>query len=163
MKEPAGRLDRFHREMKAVLPCVCLFLAACNGLPRDPAGSSDRIAGTGVIRVGLALDGTDLGRAASARLLERLARDSGARPRIEPGSTEALFQRLERGELDLVLAPLDPESPWMTRVTFSPPLAARGQDEYRTDYGAAMRNGENRWIMTVEKAARDSADPGATQ
>jgi hypothetical protein len=147
--------------MKAALACLpLLLLAACDALPRDPAGSSVRIRATKMLRVGVAQGEPDFGRAASARLLGRLARETGARPRLSAGSTEPLLMALERGDLDLVLTPLDPESPWMTRVSLSPPLAARGMDERRVTYHAVMRNGENRWIMTVEKAARRAADAG---
>jgi hypothetical protein len=147
--------------MKAVLPCLpLLLLAACDPLPRDPAGSSERIRATHLLRVGVAQGEPDFGRAAAARLLGRLARQTGARPHIRPGSTEPLLMALERGDLDLVLTPLDPKSPWMTRVSLSPPLAARGEGERRITYHAVLRNGENRWIMTVEQAARRAADPG---
>lgn len=149
--------------MKALLPATGLLLIACNALPRDPAGTSERIAQRHVIRVGVAIGAKDFGRAASARLLDRLARDTGARPQLRTGATEPLFTDLRQGRLDMVLAPLSPKSPWATMVAFSPPLATRGRGEDQLDQYAVLRNGENRWIMTVEKAARAVADPGAGQ
>ncbi|MBA4090585.1 MAG: hypothetical protein C0494_08345 [Sphingobium sp.] len=149
--------------MKNLILCCMMLLVACDALPRDPAGSSEAIRRHGVMRVGLVLGDGDFGRAASARLLDRLSRQTGARAAIRSGATEPLFQALERGDIDLVLTPLDPESPWMTRISLSPPIATQGRKDKRLDYYAAMRNGENRWIMTVESAARAVADPGAGQ
>lgn len=149
--------------MKKLLPTACLLLLACDALPRDPEGTSERIAQSRVIRVGLATGGGDFGRAASARLLDRLARETGARPQLRAGATEPLFTDLQQARLDVVLAPLSPKSPWATMVALSPPLATRGEGEEKLDQYAVLRNGENRWIMTVEKAARAAADPGADQ
>ncbi len=104
---------------------------------------------------------TRFAAAARTRFLKSLTAATTARPVFVSGSTETLLQQLERGELDLVLTPLDPDSPWVTRVTPGPPLADKGTGERRVQYHAVMRNGENRWIMTVEKASRASADPGA--
>ncbi|CAM8644171.1 MULTISPECIES: hypothetical protein [Sphingobium] len=147
--------------MKILALCCLSLLVACDALPRDPAGSSDAIGHNGVMRVGLVRGDGDFGRAAAARLLDRLSRQTGAHPAIRPGATEPLFQALERGDLDLVLTPLDRKSPWMTRVSLSPPIATQSYKDNRLDYYAVMRNGENRWIMTVESAARAAADPGA--
>lgn len=146
-----------------LLPAACLLLIACNAMPRDPAGTSDRIAQSRVIRVGLATGGGGFCRAASSRLLDRLAHETGARSQLRAGATEPLFTDLQAGRLDMVLAPLSPKSPWATMVAFSPPLATRGEGEDRIDHYVVLRNGENRWIMTVEKAARAVADPGVGQ
>ncbi|WP_429614976.1 hypothetical protein [Sphingobium olei] len=132
-------------------------------MPRDPEGTSEAIARSRQIRVGLVQGDSDFARPAAARLLRRLAHETGARPVLRAGSTETLFKQLERGDLDLVLAPLDPKSPWMIDVTPGPPLAATGQGEARIEYYPVLRNGENRWIMQVERIARTVAESGAEQ
>lgn len=149
--------------MKALAASFLIVLAGCGTMPRDPEGTSEAIARSHKIRVGLVQGDSDFARPAAARMLRRLADETGARPILRPGSTETLFKQLERGELDLVLAPLDPKSPWMVDVTPGPPLAATGPGDARVEYYPVLRNGENRWIMTVERIARAVADPGAAQ
>ena len=39
-------------------------------------------------------------------------------------------------------------------VAFGPPLSTTGTKDTPLQLKAAMRNGENRWIMTVERASR---------
>jgi hypothetical protein len=147
--------------MKKWLLTSCLLLMACGALPRDPEGSYQSITRNHVMRIGVVAPESDFGRRPAALLLNRLSQVTGARPRIVTGATEPLFQALERGDLDLVLTPLDPKTPWAAQVALSPAIAARGEGERRMQYHAAMRNGENRWIMEVEAAARDVAEPGA--
>lgn len=147
--------------MKIAVVVLSLLLCGCGALPRDPEGTSDRIAGSGAIRVGVVRDDAAFGAQASRRLLARLADETAARPLVVVGSTETLFKRLEQGQLDIVLAPVDPESPWTSRVTPGPAIAGAGSGEARVHYRPLMRNGENRWIMTVEQAARAVAERGA--
>jgi hypothetical protein len=149
--------------MKALVASLLIVLAGCGVMPLDPEGTSEAIAQSRQIRVGLVEGDSDFARPAAARLLRHLADETGARPVLRAGSTETLFKLLERGELDLVLAPIDPKSPWMVDVTPGPPVAATGQGETRVEYHPVLRNGENRWIMTVERVARAVADPGAAQ
>ncbi len=161
-QELRGRVGRFRFVMKAapILLLVAL-LTGCTDLPRDPDGTSERIAASRAIRIGLVPGDTRFADTARSRFLTQLTAATGARSTFVSGSTESLLQQLERGDLDLVLTPLDPKSPWVARVTPGPPLADKGSGERRVQYQAVMRNGENRWIMTVEKASRASADPGA--
>jgi hypothetical protein len=78
--------------------------------------------------------------------------------RFESGAAERLLAKLEQGELDLVLGDFDRKSPWDKRVTFSQPVAGKGED---VEARAATRNGEHRWAMTVDRtiAAQERADP----
>ncbi len=70
------------------------------------------------------------------------------------GSGETLFKRLDDDSLDLVIGRFRADTPWTTMAAFSPPLASHGEGKDRIELKAAMRNGENRWIMTVERASR---------
>jgi hypothetical protein len=53
-----------------------------------------------------------------------------------------------------VIGRFQADSPWATDVAFGPPLLKTGTKDGPLELKAAMRNGENRWIMTVERASR---------
>lgn len=131
------------------------LLGACNVLPRDPDGSASRIAKTHVVRVAIAADPQGEGQARA--FLARLSRDADARPQVVAGSLEPLLQDLEMGKQDLVIAWFDHETPWIDRLALAPPLAVRGGKDHREELRAAARSGENKWIMLVEKVARQTS------
>jgi hypothetical protein len=136
------------------MPLLLLLfaLAGCDALPRDPAGTSQRVQATRTLRVGVE---AGIGAAALARaFLSALAAESGAAPRPTTAATEPMLQALEAGELDLVLAWFDAKTPWETRVALGPPLAERGEGAHRQMLRAAARSGENRWIVRLERVAR---------
>ena len=127
---------------------LLLLLAACGPIPRDPEGTLERVRRTHVIRVGV-VEGDRV--AAWRPLLGRVAAATGSAPRMETGALEPLLVRLEQGELDLVVGGAFAEdTPWLARVTLGPVL--------RRDRGIAhhvvARNGENAWIMLIERNAR---------
>lgn len=92
-------------------------------------------------------------------LLRRVARVSGARGRLESGDAEPLLNRLEEGELDIVIGRFEAASPWKRLVSFSPPLRVEKHGKTKFHLVAAMRNGENAWIGLVEREARDVGEP----
>lgn len=140
--------------MKRLLPL--LLLAGCNGLPRDTAGTLDRIHARGDIRIGIVVDPAGEPQPARA-LMARVSHDAGARASLVPGSAEPLLVALEQGRLDLVIGPFAEESPWAARVTLAPPVAGRREGGTPILTRAAIRNGENRWAMLVESASRRQA------
>ena len=137
------------------LAFVSLLLGGCGDYPRDPARSLDRIRAHGTIRVGVeqALPPEGL------RLLARIERAAGAKARLRKGSLEPLLASLEAGEIDLVVARFGRGTPWAATSALSPPIRSEGGGERVVEWRAAMRSGENRWIMLVERAAR--AEPPA--
>lgn len=144
------------------LVALALFLLAggCDALPRDPGGTLKRIEATRRLVVGVAA-GLPMSRTdRPARLIEALERRTGAHAEVRRGAAEPLFVALRNGRIDLVIAPVAADSPWATEISFGPPLATTGDGEERLDLVAAMRNGENRWIMLVERSSRAIA-PGA--
>ncbi|QNA83058.1 hypothetical protein G4G27_02790 [Sphingomonas sp. So64.6b] len=149
-------------EMKAIsIFLTCAALSGCDTLPRDPDSTLDRIRGGQVIRVGVALpDDTGLAGPAAA-LLARVGEETGAKPQIARGSLEPLLVNLEQGRLDIVIAAFAHDTPWATRVALAPPLAIQGENADRLELRAAMPNGENRWVMLVEKATRAVAPEAA--
>ena len=92
-------------------------------------------------------------------LLKRIAKVSGARGRVESGDAEPLLNRLEEGELDLVIGRFKASSPWKRLVSFSPPLRTEKQGKTKIRLVAAMRNGENAWIGLIEREAREVGEP----
>jgi hypothetical protein len=133
--------------VRAAAALAALALAGgCARLPQDPDGTLDRVRREHAFRVGL-VDGPVDPRAAAH--LGRVARATGARPRLTRGQTEPLLLALEAGELDLVAnARFVKDTPWKARVALGP---AFGEGPVRLR--AAARNGENAWVTLVEREA----------
>jgi hypothetical protein len=124
-------------------------------LPRDQERTLERIAETREVRVGMTAAADQSPHYARlSNLLQRSAVAAGGSPRIEVGAAEALLLRLEAGELDLVIGEFDRSSPWYRRVHLLPPLATRSTGDSELEATAAARNGENGWIMLIEREAR---------
>lgn len=129
-----------------------LLLAGCDTIPRDPSRTSERIAKTGVIRLG-AVAGAESDPAIE-RALGALAAGTGARVERIAGPGEAMLESLEKGEIDLVYGRFADDSPWAAHVHLGTPSGgSEGYPKSRRMPRFAMRNGENGWIMTVEKVA----------
>ena len=133
-------------------------LAGCEGIPKDQAGTLDRVRAERVVRVGLAA-GPDGAPAQPGAFVDRLAARTGARPRTETGSLERLLTRLEESELDLVIGEVETKSPWSKQVTLIDPPLATTQAEPELQLAAIARNGENGWIALLHEEARRVGPP----
>ena len=51
--------------------------------------------------------------------------------------------------------PLAEETPWANKVSVIEPLAQHPAGEARLGLSPVARNGENRWIMLIERVVRD--------
>lgn len=141
--------------MKWLAYPLSLMLVACGSVPRDQEGTLERIGQMREVRVGVvAVAGQSPHFARLRSFVERASTAAGGRPRIELGATEALLLRLEAGELDLVVGEFDRASPWYKRVHLLPPMATRSVGDSELEATAAARNGENGWIMLIEREAR---------
>ena len=141
-------------------PALCLALLAassCGEFPKDPEGTLQRIRAERAFRVGLVapLDEATLDPKARI-LLQRVSAASGARPLIEIGDSEPLLNRLEEGEIDLVIGRFEKASPWKNLVSFGPPLRIEKHKKAEFHLIAAARNGENAWIGVLEAEARNA-------
>ena len=141
--------------------CLSLALLAacsCADFPRDPEGTLDRVRAERSFKVGLVapLSGRDPKVDA---LLRRVEKVSGARGQVESGDGEPLLNRLEEGELDLVIGRFEAASPWKRLVSFSPPLRVEKLGKTKFNLVAVMRNGENAWIGLIEREARKVGEP----
>ena len=130
-----------------------LALVACAELPRDPAGTTERVERTRQLVLGR-IAGAEPSRRAE-EVLARVATRLEARIVPRTGHGEALLEALEKGEVDLVYGRFARSSPWARNVHFGRPLGRRdsvGKDERVPRF--AFRQGENGWIMLVEEAGR---------
>ncbi len=135
------------------LAFLCLVLAGCDALPRDPDGTLDRITASRRLVVGFAAPPTPK----AEKLVEEIARKTGAAVTQRRGSLEPLIADLDAGRVDLVLTELSQRSPWKTLVAPGPALATRAAGDEQIELRALMKNGENRWIVLVERASRTIA------
>jgi polar amino acid transport system substrate-binding protein len=133
---------------------VVALVAACD-LPRDPAGTLERVTG-GTLRVGMvaAENAAAPGHASMARadreLVDGLAREVRANPVWTHASTEALFLALERRELDLVAGGVYGDTPWAGRIGLSNPIGPHA-GEPDGERRLAVPAGENRWLLTINR------------
>lgn len=130
-------------------------LAACSELPKDPDGTLDRVLRDRSFRVGIVASAG--GEAVAAReraYVARVAAATGARPQIERDAAELLLMRLAEGEIDLVVGEFQHKGPWSTHVHMLPALSRAPIGGREAMVAAAAANGENRWIMLLDREAR---------
>jgi hypothetical protein len=142
--------------------CAALALAGCDRLPQDPDGTLERVRAERSCRVGLIADGdSPIGDGRRDAFLARIAAATGARPLLKEGAAEPLLIELEDGKLDLVVGVLSPESPWLGKVALLRPIGETLAPQHLLLTPIA-RNGENRWIMLLEREARAVAAAGGS-
>lgn len=135
-----------------LFPILIALLAGCDNLPRDPEGSLQRIRQERHFTIGFS--GASPEEPMTRRLLAQVERQAGARAVVRQGEGEALLHALSEGQIDLVIGRFTKDSPWQTDIAFAPPLARTTVGGEEIDYKAAVRDGENRWLMLVERASR---------
>lgn len=141
--------------MRTLLFFSFILLAACDGIPRDPEGTLERIRREQVMHVGIVDGASPQGVGLSSALIAALAEDTGAKPVVTRGALEPLLVRLEAGEIDLMVGGRFAEdTPWKTRVTLGPPLASQVAAASTLNEHAVTRNGENAWIVLVQREAK---------
>ena len=139
------------------VPAICLSVAAC-GMPRDPEKTSERIASTHELRVGV----TDNGEWADAQsaeprgiepdLVRRFAAQTGAHVLWTRGSETSLVHALKENELDIAIGGFDKKTAWKSVAGVSQPFAATA-DKKKHVFLAAP--GENRFILTLDTFLTD--------
>ena len=141
---------------------AALALAGCDSLPKDPDGTLDRVRTQRSFRVGLIATGdVEIGGDRRDAFLRRVAQATGAAPAVKEGAAEPLLLELEDGQLDLVVGVISPDSPWVGRVTLLKPIGETVAPQHLLLTPMA-RNGENRWIMLLEREARAVAAGSAS-
>jgi hypothetical protein len=131
-----------------------LLLAACSPIPRDPEGTLDRVRAERLFRVGFISSGDRRdGGGREQAFVRRVAAATGAWPVVREGAAEPLLLELEEGRLDLVIGMVSPKSPWMKDVAILRPLGETSGESHLL-LAPIARNGENAWIMLLEREAR---------
>ncbi len=158
--DEATNRGREWRTARLALAALFMFqLIACDRFPQDPENTLDRIGERHVVRVGVEQPIPPEG----SNLLAQIEQATGARAVISRGGVEPLLAKLDKGAIDLVIAPFGKETPWAAEAALSPPIRVDGRGKDATEWRAAMRSGENRWIMLVEiNARRVSSVPEAS-
>lgn len=132
-----------------------LCLAGCGNLPKDPEGTLDRIRREHVIRVGRVQGGSTTDAADWRRVLKRLEASTEAKPILQSGMLEPLLLDLEAGKLDAVVGGrFDEKTPWKTRVSLGRPIRMIETSTGKTASHIVVRNGENAWIMMVQRETK---------
>jgi hypothetical protein len=142
------------RKMPALL-LLPLLLAACDGMPRDAGGTSERISRTGTMRV-IVLPATP-DAAPALDLLGRYAAAHGATvARIEAHGEHALHM-LEEGDVDAVVGHFAKASPWKTEIALSKPLTHGEPDDADMPVlRIARRNGENALVLATDRMVAEA-------
>jgi ABC-type amino acid transport substrate-binding protein len=137
---------------------IALLLTSCGvTIPSDPNGTLDRVTG-GELRVGLSPNG-DLVRVddgeysgREVELVERFADSLDAEIEWTVGSEESLVRGLENSSLDLVIAGITDQSPWVDRAAPTRPYAET-PDAWGVTHKLVMLvpMGENAFLSTLER------------
>ncbi len=130
-----------------------LIVTGCSAIPKDPEGTIERVRQTKVLRAGVISEGNAPHNPSLDRLVGLVAADTGSRPDIVRGSTEALLPMIERGDLDLVVGELARDTSWVTRVTIMPSPEQMKSSDGDPQPVAVVRNGENAWIALIHPRA----------
>jgi hypothetical protein len=128
--------------------------AGC-GIPRDPGGSLERIARTGILRAGISVrpPWTTDGGGPEADAVEGFARARGARVEWRRGSESELFEALEKRDLDIVIGGFTEDHPWGPRLGLTRPYAEAGGKRHVI----AVAPGENRLLFEFDRMVRAQA------
>jgi ABC-type amino acid transport substrate-binding protein len=132
---------------------LSLMTASC-GLPQDPDKTSERIASTHELRVGVS-DNPPWASAASTaepqglepELVRQFASRVGARVLWQRGTETTLVQSLQDHQLDLVIGGFDKQTQWSSTAGVSQPFARDGDGKKHVFLAAP---GENRFILTLD-------------
>ena len=139
--------------MRRLILISLLALGACVDIPRDPERTEALVRETGVIRLGWVAGAES--DAAAEQALARLADMTGARIERHEGQTEMVLSDLADGKLDLAYGHFARSNPWAREVHLGSALGWRSAAPKREPVPRfAMRNGENGWVMLVEKASQ---------
>ncbi len=134
---------------------IALAISGCDNFPKDVAGTMQEVTARGSLRVGIVADGETEAR--ERFLAQTIAQAAAVEAEVESGSAEILLHRLENGRIDLVVGQFAKASPWKGRVAFTKPAEADSPPSHEPVLRAAVRSGENRWLIFVTTALDGSA------
>ncbi len=127
--------------------------SGCDEFPKDIAGTTEGVLARGAMRAGIVAGGPAVEERA---LVERLANSMSVDADIRDGATEDLIQRLNAGEIDVVVGEFAKSTPWSTRTAMTSSARAIAPPKDHPVLRALVRPGENRWLILVERTVRES-------
>lgn len=148
--------DRWRWRELVVLIAVVLTTAACGRFPRDPDGTLERIEQSHVLRAGASyhppfVEQGDPPTGSEVELVTAYANHLGADVEWLTGTEAVLVERMESGELDVIVAGLDESTPWADKVGLTrayAELASPG--EAAKPRVIAVPMGENALLVDLE-------------
>ena len=169
----SGWPARSRRRAVCGLALVAVLVTGCApgvlGIPRDPDGTAERVARTGVLRAGAAPRpgwvGAPVERGApptgrEPELVDRFARSLGARVEWTVAGEEELFDQLSHAQLDLVVGGLTDKNPWVSEIGLTRPYTEVLNDRGETEkHVMAVPMGENAWQSQLEAWLDENGPP----
>jgi hypothetical protein len=129
------------------------LLLACN-LPDDPDGTTETVTG-GVLRIGALTDPLD---PVDAEAVARVAKALQAEPEFMTADPHTLFVQLEDGTLHVVAGRIPVTTPFSGDVALSDPMGRVMLGDDTEDRVLAIRKGENRFLIAVNRAIGGMAE-----
>src|SRR3954471_22603681 len=146
-------MRRALRPSTALILASSILTASC-GLPRDPEKTSERIASTHELRVGVSAnppwtdDSGAVPQGIEPDLARRFAATVGAHVAWTGGSETTLVEALKHHELDLVIGGFDKKTQWSSTAGISQPFTRDADGKRHVMLAAA---GENRFILALDR------------
>lgn len=123
------------------------LLTACK-VPDDPQGTTEEVTGN-VLRVGALIEPLD---SVDADAVARVANAMQAETEFVTGDPHTLFAQLEHGKIHLVAGRIPANTPFATEVALTDPLGSITLGNHIEDRVLAIRKGENRFLISVNRA-----------
>jgi ABC-type amino acid transport substrate-binding protein len=154
-------------DVRTLATALLSVLSAACGIPKDPEGTSERIASTHELRVGVtdnppwvsATRGEPGG--IEAQLVREFAESLQAHVLWTSGSESMLVEALKRRELDVVIGGFEKRTQWSSQAGITQPFA-KDADGKKHVFLAAP--GENGFILKLDRflTERQRASGGAS-
>lgn len=135
-----------------------LVLGGCGVIPRDPDGTLERVQQEQLLRVGaspspgrVTVDGDDVG-GREAGIVAGFAESLGVEVEWTVDGETELVAAMERGELDVIIAGLQADSPWSGTVSVTRAYASSTDPQGETvKHVLAVPLGENAMLVRLER------------
>jgi len=141
-------------DVRTIATALLSFLSTACDIPKDPEGTSERIASTHELRVGVtdnppwvsATHGEPGG--IEAKLVRKFAKNVQAHVLWTTGSESVLVEALKRHELDVVIGGFEKRTQWSSQAGITQPFA-KDADGKKHVFLAAP--GENGFILNLDR------------
>lgn len=143
------------RILKLIVLSAGLMVAACGALPADPNNTTETVEQENRVRVGYVAGEDDAARGEMEALARLVAEAHGATIAAEEDTTDALMERLEKGELDIVIGVWAKKNPWSKHAAFTSAWAERKVKKDEPVVRGAVHLGENKWLLSIDRAIEE--------